>query len=153
MSVLKHSQPWAWPCLEASRGGCSLDHSFIHVLRIRYTLLYYTCNLSCHVMMQLMNGGQDALMKALAVARGLTSAVMLTGDELVFCYNAHRLFACVVACVIPLPDTMQILVSWAYCAESALLTLLNGHAQTIAANEKGFKVDLSTLKPFSFAPH
>jgi len=91
-------------------------------------------------MMQLMNGGQDALMKALAVARGLTSAVMLTGDELVFCYNAHRLFACVVACVIPL-------VPWAYCAESALLTVLDVHAQTIAATE------ISTLKPFSFAPH
>ncbi len=78
--VLKHSQPWAWPCLEASRGECSLDHSFVHVLHIRYTLLDEVYNPSCHVMMQLMNGGQDAMLKALAVARGRTSAVMLTGD-------------------------------------------------------------------------
>lgn len=31
-------------------------------------------------MVQLMNGGQDALLKALTVARGRTSAVLLTGD-------------------------------------------------------------------------
>ncbi len=34
-------------------------------------------------MVQLTNGGQDALLKALAVARGRTSAVMLTGGQLV----------------------------------------------------------------------
>lgn len=49
--------------------------------------------------------------------------------------NAHRWSACVAACLIPLPVTMQSLVSWAHCSEVVLLVVADGHAQTLAASE------------------